>query len=240
MPRLRFLLLVVASGLSWILVSPGLNERFVRMEVFRVTGVELEGARHLSREDAVASAGIGVGASVWDDPSPWEARLAQHPLVRSARIMRRLPSTLVLVVEESDPVALLPTPTLQPVDEDGRVLPLDPTLHPLDLPLLRVDPSEERGIRILSAESARLGRVEPAFLGEVSELALDEQGNVLAGWGLPQVTFRFRPHVTSRRLREGKRALADAVRREPGGRAGTVDLRWADQVVVRLREGRAQ
>ena len=75
-------------------------------------------------------------ASVWDDTSEWEKRLETHPLVMNAKIHRRFPGTLLLEIEECEPVALFPSPTLVPVDGTGRILPIDPTLHRLDLPLI--------------------------------------------------------------------------------------------------------
>jgi hypothetical protein len=239
--RVRALALGLGLVLAAALVkgAVGLVERIPEalrgMETFRVVEIEMEGTRHLGRDAAVAAAGIPQGASVWDDLSPWSTALAGHPLVRAVKIQRRLPSTLVLVVEERDPVALLPTPTLEPVDEEGHLLPLDPALHPLDLPLLRVEASDTLAVRLLAAELARLGRVEPAFLGEVSEAEVDERGDLVARWGGAPVTFRFRKDVPPVRLRDGVRAMEDAARRQEGEPPASVDLRWADQVVVRPR-----
>jgi len=235
MPSRPALLVGVALALAALLAQERVPEALVAMETFKVAGVELEGARHLTRGEALAAAAIPAGASVWDDLTPWEAGLAGHPLVRSARIRRRLPATLVLVVEEREPVALLPTPTLEPVDQEGRLLPLDPAGRPLDLPLLEVDSADHRAVRLLASELARLGRVEPAFLGKVSEAAVDDRGDLVARWGEPLVAFLFSPQVPSRRLREGVRALEDATERRDGKPPASVDLRWADQVVVRPR-----
>src|SRR6185436_6494915 len=105
---------------------PTATNRLAHLDFFRVRRIELQGASHLSVEEAEEAVAIPQGSSVWDDPSEWEARLARHPLVREAHVERRLPRTLVLVVTERDPVALLPTPMLVPVDAEGRVLPLDP------------------------------------------------------------------------------------------------------------------
>ena len=115
-----------------------LREALAGMERFRVEHVEVEGLRYLDHVEVEAALALPVGASVWHDPSPWEAAVERHPLVRSADVRRRLPSTLVVRIEERRPVALVPAPTLEPVDDEGRRLPLDPAVHSLDLPLLRV------------------------------------------------------------------------------------------------------
>lgn len=223
---------VVAAGV------PRARAALRGMETFRVGELQLSGGRYLTLEEAVLAASVPRDASVWDDPAPWEERLAAHPLVRTARVRRRLPATLVLVVEEREPVGLTPTPTLEPVDADGRILPLDPAAHAFDLPLLdaggREDEEEAAALAALAGEAARLGRVDPAFVARLSELTADERGDLVARWDDTQVTFRFRPAVPARRLREGLLALSDQDARRGARRPATVDLRFADQVVVRV------
>lgn len=133
---------VVAVGLTS--AGPRVPEVLSDMERFRVRHVEIGGMRFLERADVEAVLDLPPGASVWDDHGPWTARLASHPLVRTAAVERRLPSTLVVTLEERTPVALLASPTLTPVDAEGRSLPLDPATHRLDLPLLRVPASPAR------------------------------------------------------------------------------------------------
>jgi cell division septal protein FtsQ len=206
-------------------------------EVFRVSAVELEGERFLSLAEAAAAADIPREASVWDDPARWEAGLAAHPLVRTARVRRRLPGTLILVVEEREPVGLVATPTLEPVDAEGKILPLDPSAHALDLPLLNpgadVDGEAGASRAALAAETDHLQRVDPEFSARISELTRDDRGDWIARWGEPAVSFRFRSSVTARRLREGVLVLADATAEGDGSPPAAVDLRFAEQVVVR-------
>jgi hypothetical protein len=213
-------------------------------ELFRVRDVQLSGGHYLTQSEAVEWTAIPPDAHLWDDPSGWVARLAEHPLVRAAQVRRRLPGTLVLVVEEREPVALAAAATLQPVDEKGRALPLDPATWALDLPLIRAragkrgseaeGASGEAGLGVLAAEAARLTRIDPEFMARTSELSVDERGDLIARWGEPPVAFRFRPAVTARRLEEGMTVLLDAVART-GELPRAIDLRFADQVVVQAR-----
>jgi hypothetical protein len=216
-------------------LAPRAVRKVARSEVFRVSELRLEGARYLTLEQAAELAAVPPDASVWDDPSEWVARLAQHPLVRDARVRRRIPGTLIFDVQEREAVGLVPTPTLEVVDAEGRILPIDPSEHPLDLPLLHVPPREQGADRAraqLAADAERLGRIDPEFAGMISELARDERGDLLARWGDPAVTFRFTPAVTARKLREGVLVLFD-ITRETGETPETVDLRFEEQVVVR-------
>ena len=234
MPKRVVFLAGLAALTALSALMPRIATALAHLEVFRVTSFELEGETHLTLEEGRAAAAVPADASVWDDPAEWEASLARHPLVRSARVRKRLPRGLVFVVEEREPVALAPLPTLTPVDAQGRVLPIDPAAYRMDLPLLGVERSDERPrLGTLAAEVARLGRVDPAFLARVSELAEDGEGDLVAHLADPAATFRFSPAVSPWRLREGLTVLADASARAGRSVEWTVDLRFADQVVLR-------
>lgn len=217
-------------------------DALARIEAFRVGGFALEGARYLTLEEAVGVAAVPSGASVWDDPAAWEERLRAHPLVRDARITRDLPSTLVFRVKETTPVALVPGDVLEPVDATGRPLPIDPARQPVDLPVLRptvADGAEPRALspeelRELTRELARIAEIDPGFATRISELAMIATGDVAARLSEPRVTVLFRRPLPAYRLRQGLRALSDASGRAGAGPPRSVDLRYEDQVVVRI------
>lgn len=243
-PRARTLArwgVALAVGAALLLVGRRVPEALARAELFRVEAVELEGARFLTLDVAIRTAAVAPGASVWDDPAAWESRLEAHPLVRSVRVRRRLPATLVFEVVEEEPVALVPTPLLEPVDREGRFLPLDPAEHPLDLPVVRpappasgeAEPPSEVRIRPLTAAVERMS-VEPAFHRQVSEVAQERDGSLRVRWGAdPEVLFLLELPVDPLRIREGMRVLDAALESAPDRRPRAVDLRWADQVLVR-------
>lgn len=219
-------------------------EVLARVELFRVREFDLEGARYLSLEEAVRTAAVSAGASVWDDPGAWEERLRAHPLVRDARVGRRLPWTLVFRVDERRPVALVPGPVLEPVDATGRPLPIDPARQPVDLPLLRptvgtgresrtLTPGE---LRSLTGELARLEDLDPGFSARISEIAMRPGGDVAVRLGEPEVTVHFRRPLTATRLRQALRALSDAIGRSAAAPPRAVDLRYEDQVIVRTSQ----
>jgi len=236
MGRVAVLLGLVCAAAA-ALFGPRAWAELLEMEIFRVVELELIGARWVTLEEAVASAAVPGNASVWDDPAAWVEGLMRHPLVASAHVRRRLPGTLVLEIEERVPVALVPTPTLEPVDRDGRILPLDPALLGLDLPLLETDGAvSSTDVRaFLAGQAERLGRIAPDFVARTSDLSRDPQGDLIARWGEPRVTFRMPAAVTARRIDEAGIVLADAAARFGPPLQLTVDLRFADQVVVRAR-----
>jgi cell division septal protein FtsQ len=266
---LRPIVALVVAGLVFSLAGR-VPELLARVEAFRVDRVAVEGTRYLTEAEVEAALALSADASVWDDPAALETRVRENPLVRSAKVGRRFPSTLVVRVEEREPVALVANPTLEPVDAEGLVVPVDPAMHRLDLPLLRVpaagrpDPDAgrsrtesppsaslpERGagrnpsvgsgfrpVRVLAAEVARLEAEEPSFVALLSEVVWSPKGEVAAQWGDPVVTLYYRPPLTVARAREAMAALSDASARRPDRRVASVDLRYADQVVVRYAGG---
>jgi len=232
--------LMVGLAAALAAVVARIPEALAEIEAFRVTDVRLKGTRFLEKAEAEALMAVPPHASVWDDTSEWEARLETHPLVMKAKIHRRFPGTLLLDIVESEPVALFPSPTLVPVDDSGRILPIDPTLHRLDLPLIAAGGGEgpesltqaERGQ--LAMELSRLAGGDPGFGGQISDLIMDPSGDIRAQFLKPHVVFHFRPGLPSRRIQDGLRVLADATARFNQDQVVNLDLRYEDQVVVRF------
>jgi hypothetical protein len=133
--RTRWLLLaagacVVTSGAA---TAPAMLRR---MDAFKVQRVEIRGTRYLAPYDALVQSGITRASNVFDEFQPWRARLLQHPMVLTAEVERELPSTIKVSITEAEPIALVRTPALQPVDARARTLPIDPAAIDLDLPVL--------------------------------------------------------------------------------------------------------
>lgn len=211
------------------------------MDTFRVTEVEISGLEEVERGEVLALMELTPATSVWGDVAAWEERLGRHPLVKQARVQRRIPGTLVVALVERRPVALAPTPLLEPVDGEGILLPLDPAQDRMDLPLLDLREAPAPGARLLpardrdlAAEVARLAEMDPSFVQMVSEVAWGADGNTLvARLAAPEAEILFAPGAPPARLRQGLAALADAAARRPEDPPAVIDLRYADQVVVR-------
>ena len=235
----RILLTTVGLGavIAW---GRDIPSAVVRHELFRVEDVEVRGLRFLAQEDVVALLRLGPESSVWGDKSTWTDRLLRHPLIKDAAVARRPPDGLLLTVTERTPIALAPTPTLEPIDAEGVRLPIDPVEYRLDLPVIetrRMPPSGSRlvpeEVRRLAAEVEHLMAADTAFLQLVSSVAWDGHGAVVARWTEPPVSFLLPPRAPPARLREGLGALADAVAKAGEVAPTAIDLRFADQVVVR-------
>jgi cell division protein FtsQ len=238
------LVLVVSLTMALALFAPGVRGLLARVEAFRIMDVAVEGTRYLNAAEVLDVAGIPEGANLWDDFAPIESRLRAHPGIATVRFARRIPGRLVVRVVEREPVALVPNPTLVPLDEEGLFLPIDPVTHRLDLPLVhpRRDPAgggpllTSSQLRSLVAEIAAIGTLDPEVGAAISDVAFDLWSDVIVRLE-SGVTLAYRPPLTPRRLQDGLVVLADAQERHPDRIIRSVDLRFADQVVVRLAPG---
>ena len=144
---------------------------------FRVRRVEIEGARYASSADLAARLGVDTATSVWTDIDLLARRVRAHPLVDSARVERRLPGVLRVVVHERVPVALVangPRGALVVYDATGTALPLVPArVGGIDAPLATsADVALLRALGALRHEAPRVyarvlevARVPRATLG---------------------------------------------------------------------------
>lgn len=217
--RITFLLAVVSS--------PFWGRALLRsMDFFRVRRVEIEGLRYASPDAIVSRLRVDTLASVWDKLSPLEARVAEHSQVRAVRIRRKLPGTLVVVVTENLPVALVSsTRGLIVTDAVGDSLPVDPTTMDVDLPVLMR--KDSLLLRLLGDTQAE----EPALFARVSEARRSGRGEIVLV--LPEFRILAESSVTAARLAEVLPVELDAVRRN--WQPQELDLRFRDQVIVRLQ-----
>lgn len=241
---LRILFASVALGAvaQW---GHEIPEAVSRMETFRIASIDVRGVRYLTTDEVIAQLEITPQTSVWTDTEVWTERLRAHAMVRDAKITRRVPNGLLVEVVERRPIALAPTPTLEPIDAEGYRLPLDPARYRLDLPIISTHHFPPDGsrlfpedVRALVAEVDHLMNADTAFHQMVSSVRWGERGTLIARWTEPRVEFLLPRQASPTRLREGLVALANAMSRSPGDVPQAIDLRFTDQVVVRRARDR--
>src|SRR3954463_7416533 len=153
-------LLAVIMAAAW-----GTREAGKRMAFFRVRTIEVRGARYLQPGEIVQRLKVDTLASLWDDLTPYKARVRAHPQVSDVTISRRMPGTLVVTIKENLPVALIQTPTgLLAFDSLGKQLPIDPARTALDLPIVATrDPVLLKLVGAIRAAQPRVyARIEEA------------------------------------------------------------------------------
>ena len=197
------------------------------LDFFHVRKVSVRGIHYVDARALVRHMRIDTLTSIWNSLDPYAERIAALPQVRSARLSRRLPSTIVVTVEESIPVALVPTSggALRAYDEDGRLLPVDPTRMDLDLPILsRADTAL---LRLL----ADLRRVDPPMFARVSEV--ERTGRDEAIVFLSSLPVRVLSSMSVERFGELRAVEEDLARR--AAKPAELDLRFSDRVIVRVQ-----
>ncbi len=226
LPRRWGRVLMVSAGAVLVIAGwiggPRVLRRF---EFFRVRQIELVGVRHLAPDAVIAALRLGGRASVWDDLAVLTVRVRRLHGVKDARVVRRLPGALKVIVREVEPVALVPGPRgMTVVDADGQALSFDPTRSALDLPVAVGSDTVVIGLL------ARIQATDPELFRDVTA-ARRSRGDVVVELGARRLLLRgdAGPEViqgvvlVARDLGARGRAYAE------------LDARYAGQVVVRRR-----
>lgn len=216
-----------------------------QMAFFRVRAVEVRGARYLQPNEIVARLQVDTLASLWDDLEPLRQKVRRHPQVDDVRIERRMPGTLVVIVRENLPVALIQTPAgLLPFDSLGRQLPIDPSRSNLDLPIVAsADPVLLKLVGAIRAAEPRVfARIEEARRTGRQEILLtlapraEDVAPAATSTAPPQrksVRVRVPLGLSVERLADIFPVESDLARRQ--ARVAEIDLRYRDQVIARLQ-----
>jgi cell division septal protein FtsQ len=198
-----------------------------RLAFFRVRQVELVGVRHLDAETVLGAMRLSPRASVFDDTALLEDRLRGLNGVADARIARRPPAALKVIVREVEPVALVAGArgALVVVDAEGRALLFE--REGLDLPVVH---SADSGV---VGALARIQAFDPALFQTIdaARRLSRERGDVLLECGPHRVLLArdAGPEVVQ--------AVA-LVARDLAAKArpyAELDARYAGQVVVRRK-----
>ncbi len=238
----RRIFVVLMGGLVGLSVPLWVPRLLASLPAFRVATVQVVGTLYVSPTDVVRLAAVEPDASVWDDPADWEARVESHPLVLEARIRRDGSRVLEIQVIEDRPVALASTPALLPVSAEGRVLPLEPWVSGVDLPLISGHAELETGRLADPAQQAiadliaRLEAKEPEFVQQVSEVGYAENGGY---------EFLMLPTANASRVLlpvenpvHGLRRVALALGQTSETPVPLADARYLSQVVLSFEEDR--
>lgn len=221
--RLRLGLQVLAALLVVWLLWLGAPRVLHRLDFFRIRRVEIAGLQYLAPAKVIEALALDSPASVFDDLSGAGRRVRSLPGIVSARVSRRLPGTLEIVVVEATPVALTARDGgMALLDASGRVLPFDPAATAPNLPIAA---SADRTVaRVLASvqqhDPVLFGRIRTAWRVR-DDVLLDVDGR----------RFWFSPAVTAEEIRAVMAVAQDLARQ--GRKYQELDGRYAGQVIVR-------
>jgi cell division septal protein FtsQ len=214
---------VLLIGIVAVLVS-----RFgSHTDFFRVHAVEIRGARNLRPEEIVRVLPIRAGQSLFDDLSAVRAAADSIPGLASVRVGRRPPSTIVVSIQETEPIAyVMRRGTLAMLGEQGEVLGFDPTVAAPDLPLVREADS------LVTRFLARVRETDAGFFARiVSGARVGDDILVTAD----RQRYWFRRDAGAEVIRAVMAVEQDLDDHGPSW--AELDARFADQIVVRGKSG---
>ncbi len=234
---LHWVLLFALLGLLFLGIQNA-NSALWGSDLFRLTNVSVVGNRLLSSEEVVGRAGLEIGGSLFSaDLSAATQRVKSHPVVRETLLLRQPPETLVISVEEREPVATVSSQEgLRGLDREGTLFALPQA--PLDLPVIT-------GIEALACDSLMLSdevlpdlaaffealeRETPAFLDDISEVCVESTQTVRVYLVGDTLELRMRLLGPADQIRNFQAYLTSrtCLQNAPG----YVDLRFENQVVI--------
>jgi cell division protein FtsQ len=208
----------------------------------RIQKVEVAGLDRLTEAEVLGAAGIRVGEYWFDaDPDSAARRLSGVPLVKAATVRRTWKREIRIDITERRPIALALIDRSVEIDEEGVVLPLDPSGYVTDLPIVLglegtvpepgerlVDPAAQAAARL----AARLASPNVNLADRVSEIRAGEADSLVLVLMENAVPVKVgKGDIPERRLQALSAVLADLAEREVD--VEYLDLRFAQQVVVK-------
>jgi cell division protein FtsQ len=201
---------------------------------FAVTDIAVEGRRTTDPATILAALGAERGTpTLAIDPRRAEARLAALPWVRSARIERLFPGTILVRLTERRPLALWQHGgRIELIDHQGAVIPVGDLGRFASLPLVVGEDAASRAdalVRMLAKEPRLAAHVTAAVWvgGRRWNLRLDEGIEVLLPQDDPAAAWAELARL------ERKSAI---LRRD----VKTIDMRLPDRLVLRVAAPPAQ
>ena len=208
-------------------------------DFFLMTHIRVLGNSLMSEAEVVAFSQLQVGTNLFAcDITSATERVAQHPMIKKVLLHREPPETLVISIEERQPVGLLNTPNgLMGLDKSGKIFPLSPAAQ-VDLPVLTgVDLQRDKDGSWASALAKFVTELQiytPAFWREISEICTDNPHSATVYLVADDLALRMRFENPAKQIRNF-RAYTQATSRL-GTDLSYIDLRYRDQVIVGRRQ----
>jgi cell division protein FtsQ len=215
------------------------GERSWRFRVESSDDIEVTGMQNVTKAQIMEVMGADIGRNIFFIPlAQQKAQLEQIPWVESASVMRFVPNTLKVEIQERTPVAFARVgPRISLIDAGGTLMEL-PQKHKYSFPvILGMNPGEPLStraprmkaynqlVRDLDSSGARysqdLSEIDLSDLEDVKVRVNDPAGDVLVHLGSSNYLPRYKIYVTHVQAW-----------RQQFQKLESVDLRYDNQIIV--------
>ena len=198
--------------------------------LFAISRIHFVGLSHASEEELLRKSGLAVGQNLFKaDLARASRAIEAHPWVASARLERRLPTTVLANVVEHRPMALVQLGSLYVLDDQGTLFKRAGSDDALDLPLVtglgraEITRPETRLRLLLALQLVDAWNAQGLTGASLSELRLEEDSATLfARDGTNVQEIRLGRGDFAAKLRKLAQVRAALARR--GERAARIDL----------------
>lgn len=104
---------------------------------FFIQQFEIHGERYLTHRDIISLSKLKINDKLFDQNlSIIESNIARSPYIRNVKVERRIPSTVLIIIDEEVPIAYLKMGNTKLISESGRILPRAVDFDFPDLPII--------------------------------------------------------------------------------------------------------
>lgn len=218
---------------------------FLNSAFFNVREIEVSGCQTIDQKQIVQLSGLILGTNLMQINADEAIRkIALHPVIKSVRIHRRIPHTILIEVEERTPVALVVgADSYLAVDNEGIYLRKgEDLLNELTLPVIsgltipeNISPGANVTTDGLTAALALLKQMDESFLKNVAEIKASSPYSLTFNM-LQGVEVRFgEPEDVERKLRLLQELLFDNGQVINDQTVEYIDLRYNSLPVIKRK-----
>ena len=125
------------QGIFFVLLISLAAYVFLQSPLFDVQKIEISGRNRISKEQLIKLSGVVSGSNIFKlDLRTGEDKIKLLPTVKTVKIVRKFPSTVVINIQEREPIALLPLgKDFIEIDVDGVYL-REGSVYEASLPII--------------------------------------------------------------------------------------------------------
>lgn len=223
------LLLTTTAVVLFLKIATWLNAQ----EMFLVKDVEVEGNEFLQDEEILQLVEIDSSKHLFAfDLRNIEEQVSQHQLIEKTTIARALPSTLVIRVQEKEPLAILYDGKLYPIDKEGTSLEAFQSEIIMDFPVITKRPEEAAAFRQILSFLQEIKENRFSLYSQISEVSFSSSKGIyfyLSKAAIPVIVG----HGDFRKRSDKFLRILKTLKNEQFASIKYFDLRFKDQVVMK-------